>query len=98
MFGKGALIGLWTALAFAWDKYRQRRMERGLPMKQGSDGVYRPSDWTLLVNTAGRVFVRAVFLFMYAWWAFLLFGYFVMGKEWLRQFFLWMFLGGAWPQ
>ena len=83
MFGKALIVTLWAIAAELWQAYRKRRIDAGLPLKQGAGGVYRVSDWTIRVDTAAR-WGREVFIYMaFAWWAFLLFGYFVMGRPWL---------------
>lgn len=61
MFCKALVLTLWSFLVDGWEAYRKRRTERGLPLKQGRNGVYVVSDWTLWVNATARGIRNASF-------------------------------------
>lgn len=42
MFWKAVLLSLWTAWVARWRSMKRAEIERGLEMRPGKDGVFRP--------------------------------------------------------
>ncbi len=45
MFWKAVVLGIAGAIWELWVSFKRRHVERGLPMRQEKDGVYRPYNW-----------------------------------------------------
>lgn len=54
MFGKALILAICGAIGDAWIRFRKRRAERGLPLRQNKDGVYVPDDWAAKVEGVAR--------------------------------------------
>lgn len=90
MFGKALVLGAWVFIVSRWDAYRQRRMARGLSLKQNRQGVYEVSDWTLKVNRAARVFAISMMTLSAVWSLTLLAIVLIGGREAGTRFITWL--------
>lgn len=71
MFWKAVIVTLWVAILHRWNAYKQGKTKRGLQLSRNRKGVYVVRDWTSQVDFAFRVGRRALYVMVFAWWAFL---------------------------
>lgn len=92
MFFKTLILALWIELTEQWAAFRQRRRERGLPLKYSRRRkAYVVSDWTAPVHQSAVYLRRACFGLIFAFWALLIGAYLYDGREGLRAVINWLF-------
>ena len=84
LFWKGVVLALWAAIAESWLSYKRQR--NGLTLRYSKRaGSYVVHDWTQWVDTAAVRIRTALFVTLFAFWTYLVFGLALMGKGWTAE-------------
>lgn len=65
LFFKSIVVAIWAAIVESWDAFRQRRAEKGIPLRLNRRGVYEARDWAATVENVVR-FIGRVGMFIAA--------------------------------
>lgn len=63
MFFKGLIVALWGVIVSVWETWKDKRAEKGIPLKLDERGVYVPDDWPERLERGFRLAGRIAL-----WW------------------------------
>ena len=81
MFWKAIVLAVMGIAGERWYSFKRRRAERGIELKQGLDGVYRPDNWPDVLER------RAVKSYWWGLAAFYVLSAFVVGSLYLGYWY-----------